>query len=67
MIEQLAAENEGAVVVGKVNIDDNPRCAQEYQISTIPTLMIFKGGQLVSKLGPQSKSRVQQAIDAAKA
>ena len=67
LVEQLAGENLGSVKVGKVNIDDNPGAAQNYGVSSIPTLMIFKGGQIVNHfVGMQPKSKLQQAIDAAK-
>ena len=67
MVEQLAAENAGAVKVGKVNIDDSPNCAQQYQISSIPTLIVFNGGQVASRfVGAQPKARLQEALDAAK-
>jgi thioredoxin 1 len=65
-IDQLATENAGSVKVGKVNIDDNPGTAQEYGVSSIPTLLIFNGGEVVNRLvGAQPKSRLQQALDAA--
>jgi thioredoxin 1 len=68
LIEELAAENQGSFKVGKVNIDDNPSVAMEYGVSSIPTLMIFKGGDVIERfVGVQPKSRLQQAIDAAKA
>ncbi len=66
IIEELAAENQGAVKIGKVNIDENPKCTQEYGISSIPTLLVFKGGEVASRfVGAQPKSRLQEALDAA--
>ncbi len=44
MIDQLAAENLGAVKIGKVNVDENPNVAQSYGVSSIPTLILFKMG-----------------------
>ena len=65
-IDQLATENTGSVKVGKVNIDENPGTAQEYGVSSIPTLLVFNGGEVVNRLvGAQPKSRMQQALDAA--
>ena len=65
-IDQLATENAGSVKIGKVNIDENPGTAQEYGVSSIPTLLIFNGGEVVNRLvGAQPKSRLQQALDAA--
>jgi len=68
LLDELASENLGSAVIGKVNIDDNPDSAQNYGVSSIPTLLVFKGGQVVSRfVGVQGKSRIQAAIDAAKA
>ena len=67
MIEELAAENLGAVRIGKVNIDENQQSAFTYGIEAIPTLIIFKAGQPVQRFqGIPNKSRVQEALDAAK-
>ena len=68
IVEQLAAENAGSVKVGKINIDDSPQSAQSYGVSSIPTIMLFKGGEVVERfVGVQPKNRLQEAIDAAKA
>ena len=67
MIEELAAENTGSIKIGKVNIDDNPKAAQTYGVSSIPTLMLFKGGDVSERfVGAQPKARLQEALDAAK-
>jgi thioredoxin 1 len=68
MIDELAAENAGAVRIGKVNIDDNQQAAASYGIEAIPTIIIFKGGQPVQRFqGIPNKSRVQEALDQYKA
>jgi thioredoxin 1 len=68
MVEELAGENRGSLKIMKMNIDENPTAAQNYSVSSIPTLMIFKGGEVVERfVGIQPKKRLQQAIDAAKA
>ena len=68
MIDELAAENMGAAKIGKVNIDDNQQSAFKYGIEAIPTILIFKGGQPVQRFqGIPAKSRVQEALDSAKA
>ena len=67
VIEQLAGENVGTIKVGKLNVDDAPNAAQSYGVSSIPTLMIFKGGEVIERLvGVQPKTKLQQALDAAK-
>ena len=68
VIEELAGENDGTVKVGKLNVDEAPGSAQSYGVSSIPTLMVFKGGEVVDRfVGMQPKARLQQALDAAKA
>ena len=67
LVEQLAGENAGSAKVVKLNVDDAPQAAQSYGVSSIPTLMVFKGGEVVDRfVGVQPKTRLQQAIDAAK-
>jgi len=66
-IEELAAENQGSFRIGKVNVDDNNKVAMSYNVASIPTIMIFKNGQLVQQImGVQSKTKLQQALDEAK-
>ena len=68
VIEELAAENAGSVKIGKVNVDDNPNIAAGYSVSSIPTLMVFKGGEVVDRfVGVQPKQRLQDALDEAMA
>ena len=47
VIEQLAAENAGTIKVGKLNVDNSPTAAQNYGVSSIPTLIVFKNGVAV--------------------
>lgn len=47
VVEEIAAQYEGQVKVVKLNTDENPNVASQYGIRSIPTLMIFKGGQRV--------------------
>ena len=66
-LEELAGEYSGSVKVGKVNVVDSPNAAGQFGVSSIPTLMIFKGGEVVDRfVGVQPKSRLQQALDNAK-
>ena len=68
MIDELAAENVGGAKIGKVNIDENQQSAMNYGVEAIPTLIVFKGGQPVQRFqGIPAKTRVQEALDAAKA
>ena len=68
MIEELAAENAGSIRVMKVNIDDHPEAAQKFGVMSIPTLMVFKNGDVTDRfVGVQPKAKLQEALDAAKA
>lgn len=67
VVEELAGEYAGSIKIGKVNIDDSPNTAQSYGVSSIPTLMVFKAGEVVERfVGVQPKNRLQEALDAAK-
>jgi thioredoxin 1 len=48
-VEQIAAEYEGRAVVGKVDVDQCPGIAEKYSIRSIPTVLFFKGGEVVDK------------------
>ena len=68
VLDELASEQNGKAVVAKVNIDDAPELAARFGITSIPTLIVFKGGQPVSTLrGVQSKSALAQALTSAQA
>ncbi|MBC7389139.1 MAG: thioredoxin [Opitutaceae bacterium] len=49
VVEELAGEFEGKAVVGKVNVDENAAISAKYGIRSIPTLLIFKNGEIVDK------------------
>jgi thioredoxin 1 len=67
LVEELAAENAGALKVAKINIDDSQEIAANYGVSSIPTIMIFKNGDVVDRfVGVQPKARLQEAIDEAR-
>jgi thioredoxin 1 len=67
LIDQLADENAGSARVGKVNVDDSPQTAMKYGVQNIPTLIVFKNGQPVSRfVGGKPKSQLQAALDEAK-
>ncbi len=62
-IEQLARELAGKVVFGKLNVDENPRVASAFGIQSIPTVAIFKNGQMVDGfVGVASKSQIQSKV-----
>ncbi len=62
-IDQLAAESGGRYLIGKLNVDENPGIATRFRIEAIPTLLIFKNGQLVDTLqGLQPKPAIQSRL-----
>jgi thioredoxin len=50
LLDQLAAESQGRYAIAKLNVDENPRIATQFHISSIPTMLIFKHGKLVDRL-----------------
>lgn len=65
MIDELADENPSAKI-GKINIDDNPEVAQQFGITSIPTILLFKDGEISeSFVGVRPKAALQGAIDSA--
>jgi thioredoxin 2 len=63
IMEQLAAEAKGRYRVAKLNVDDNPRIASQFQIQSIPTMLIFKDGKLVDRLiGAQPKPAIASRV-----
>ncbi len=63
IMDQLAAESQGRYRIAKLNVDENPATAGKYQIASIPTMLIFKDGQLIDRIiGAQSKQAIQQRL-----
>lgn len=63
VISEIAEEYEGKVKVGKVNIDNEKELAVRYQISSIPTLMLFKNGEVMNmSVGFRPKSDIEKMI-----
>lgn len=64
VIAQIAGEYDGKIKVGKINVDDEPDLAQNYNVMSIPMLAIFKNGEIVEKsVGAVSKVKLQELID----
>jgi thioredoxin 1 len=62
-VEQLAREFSGQAIVGKLNVDDNPRIADRYRIQSIPAIYVFHHGQIVERLvGVQPAAVLRQAL-----
>ncbi len=66
ILDTLAKQYEGKMSFGKVNVDDAPQLASDYNISSIPTLLIFKNGQIVEQVvGLRSERDLKAKLDAA--
>jgi thioredoxin 1 len=64
VLDEIAGEYEGKVKIAKLNIDDNPNTPPRYGIRGIPTLMLFKDGEVeATKVGAVSKSQLTAFID----
>ena len=65
VISELAEQYDGKIVVGKCDVEDNEELAVEFGIRNIPTILFFKGGQVVDKLvGAQPKAKLQEKFQA---
>ena len=63
IVDQVGKEYQGKLVVGKVNVDENPNISRQFGISSIPTLILFKRGQAVNNIiGSVSKSRIDEMV-----
>ena len=63
-IDALAADYDGKVAVGKLNVDENPSITMKYMVRGIPTVMLFKGGQIVDQVvGLVDKGSLKQMVD----
>ena len=63
-VERLARDYQGRAVIGKLNVDENPRTAQQYQIMGIPALYIFQRGKVVEQMvGVQPAHVLKQRLD----
>lgn len=64
IIEQVAADNKDKAVVGKLNVDESPEIAGYYGVSSIPTVLVFRDGQVVQQIvGLNAKQVYQDALD----
>ena len=63
IVKEIADEYDGKILVGKVNVDEEPDLTMQYNVSSIPTLMVFKNGQLVNKaVGYQEKEKILKML-----
>ncbi|HNV30399.1 MAG TPA: thioredoxin [Cyclobacteriaceae bacterium] len=65
LVEELAGDYEGKAVVAKLNVDENPQVTARFGVRSIPTLLVFKNGQVVDKqVGAVPKSVLSQKLQA---
>ena len=65
IIDELAKQYDGKIVVGKCDVEDNEELAAEFGIRNIPTILFFKNGEVVDKLiGAQSKAKFEEKFEA---
>ncbi len=64
VVEELASEYAGKVKVAKLNVDENKETPARYEVRGIPTLMLFKNGEVVDRIvGAVPKSRIKELLD----
>lgn len=64
LIDELAKQFAGSVKIGKVNVDENPALSTQYGINAIPTLLLFKNGQIVERFqGVPPRTRLESALN----
>ena len=65
MLEKIARENDGKLIVAKVNTDENPEWAQKYGVQGIPTMLFIANGKVVHKqVGALPEGMLRQVLDA---
>ena len=64
ILDEIAEENAGQVTIAKLNVDENPDIAMRYQVMSIPTMLLFSGGEIRRRIvGAKSKSALLQEFD----
>jgi thioredoxin 1 len=63
VIEELSRDYAGKILFGKLNVDENPKVSMQYEIMSIPTLLVFKNGKLVDRIiGAMPRQMLEQKI-----
>lgn len=64
LVEKMASKYDGRVGFAKLNIDDNPESPRQHEIMGVPTLLFFKGGELVDRIvGVVPESRIEESLE----
>jgi thioredoxin 1 len=65
ILEEIATEQAGKIRIGKLNVDDAPQTAQQFQVMSIPTLILFKDGEVQKRVvGARGKGQLLEEISA---
>ena len=68
VVEEIARDFDGRAVIGKVNVDEQPELAREYGIRSIPSLLVFRNGEITDRVvGVVTKKRLAEALEASAA
>jgi thioredoxin 1 len=63
ILEEFAGAHDGQMKVVKLNVDENPEAAQRFKVLSIPTMLVFKDGQVVKQMvGAMSRARLDEAL-----
>lgn len=63
ILDQIAAEHEGKIIIAKLNVDENPNLAAKYRITSIPAMKVFKGGEEVREIiGAMPKPMIEEHL-----
>ena len=63
VLAEFAEENEGKIKVGKVNVDEQPKLAMEFRVASIPTVLLFKDGEVVNQsVGFMPKEKLEEFV-----
>lgn len=64
ILDKIAAENEGKIIIAKLNVDENPALAAQFRITSIPAMKVFKGGEEVRELiGAMPKQMIEKQLE----
>ncbi|MGO3147704.1 MAG: thioredoxin [Leucobacter sp.] len=63
VLDQIASEQEGKLIIAKLNVDENPNIAAKYRITSIPAMKVFKGGEEVHEIiGAMPKQMIENEL-----
>jgi len=63
ILDEIAAENEGKIIIAKLNVDENPNLAAQYRITSIPAMKVFKNGEEVHEIiGAMPKQMIENEL-----